>query len=247
MTKDQELANFLTALAAPLVAGEIFDQIPDTVFFLKDRQGRYLAVNNTLVERCGKRNKAELLGRTVVEVFPTALAQGYAAQDRHVLETGRPIMGKLELHLFPNHKAGWCVTTKLPLRNTDGRVIGIAGVSRDVHGAGRGQAVPPALVAVVDYLAENFAEPISVENLAHRAKLSNARFSRLVKRIYQLTPTQLIMQMRLQAATKLLRETAQPIGEIAHACGFYDHATFSRQFRSTTGMTPLSYRDSSRS
>ena len=63
-------ARLLAQLAAPIVTGELFDFVPDTAFFLKDRAGRYIAVNQTLVERCGLRSKADLLGRTVVRYSP---------------------------------------------------------------------------------------------------------------------------------------------------------------------------------
>lgn len=72
----------LAQLAAPLLSGDLFDLLPDTVFFLKDRAGHYIAVNQTLVERCGRRSKTELLGRTVADVFPAGMAESYAEQGK---------------------------------------------------------------------------------------------------------------------------------------------------------------------
>ncbi len=61
-----------TAPPAWAVIEQLFDHVPDTVFFVKDRAGRYLATNQTLVERCGLRTKAELLGQAVTNLLQNA-------------------------------------------------------------------------------------------------------------------------------------------------------------------------------
>lgn len=239
-------ARLLAQLAAPLVTGELFDLVPDTVFFLKDTQGRYIAANQTLVDRCGCHSKADLLGRTVADLFPSELAASYAEQDRLVLATGEPIVNKLELHLYPNRQPGWCLTTKLPLRDKFGRVAGLAGLSRDVGAPAADGAVSGSLVEAIEFLRKNYVEPISPATLAQRAGLSPPKFTRLVKRLLQLTPGQLILQTRLQAAARLLREADDSVADVAAACGFYDHSAFTRHFKAATGLTPLVYRQTAR-
>lgn len=239
-------ARLLAQLAAPLLAGELFDLVPDTVFFLKDRAGRYLAVNQTLVERCGRRSKAELLGRTVTDLFPGELAASYAEQDRQVLESGVPLVSKLELHLYPSRQQGWCLSTKLPVRDRSGRITGLAGLSRDVHAPAAGGAVPAPLVEAVEYLRRNYAEPVTPAALASRTGVKPAQFTRLVKRLLQLTPGQLILQTRLQAAAQQLRDGDDTVATIASACGFYDHSALTRHFKAATGLTPLAYRQAAR-
>ncbi len=54
---------------------QIFYHLPETVFFIKDLHGRYAAVNQSLVERCGLKEKKQLLGKTVSQVFPKELAE----------------------------------------------------------------------------------------------------------------------------------------------------------------------------
>ncbi|HKX62520.1 MAG TPA: PAS domain-containing protein, partial [Verrucomicrobiae bacterium] len=71
---------------------DLFDHVPDIVFFVKDSAGRYLAVNRALAERCGADERQALIGRKVSDVFPPALAARYAAQDAVVLRSGRPIL-----------------------------------------------------------------------------------------------------------------------------------------------------------
>ena len=220
----------------------LFDHLPDTVFFLKDRTGRYVAVNQTLVERCGFPAKSDLIGRHVREIFPAELAERYAAQDASVLRTGRPILDRLELHWYPSRRTGWCLTTKLPWRDADGHLTGLAGVSRDLRAPGDAEIIPPSLVGVLDFLETHYAEEIPLSSLAQRAGLSPVRFARLIKRIFRVPPGLLVTQIRLAAAARLLQETGDSITSIAFACGFCDHSAFTRTFKSAAGVPPTEFR-----
>ena len=228
--------------ASLTVMEQLFDHIPDSVFFLKDTNGRYLAVNQSLVERCGLREKSELVGRHVRDFFPHELAARYAAQDETVLRTGRAIVDRLELHWYARRQSGWCLTTKLPLRDAAGEIIGLAGISRDLRAPGDRESIPASLAGTLEFLEAHYDENISPASLAKRTGLSPIRFARLIKRIFRLTPSQLITQTRLAAASRLLLETRHAVSDIAHACGFYDHSAFSRAFRSATGATPVEFR-----
>jgi PAS domain-containing protein len=70
---------------------KLFDAMTEVAFFVKDRDGRYVAVNNTLARRCGLRNKSDILGKTVMDVHPRPLAAAYEAQDRQVIDMGATI------------------------------------------------------------------------------------------------------------------------------------------------------------
>jgi PAS domain S-box-containing protein len=223
-------------------ATALFDQVPDVVFFAKDHGGRYIAVNQALVERCGLRSKEELLGREVHNIFPPDLAREFSRQDGEVIRTGRAISQKLELHWFPRRRAGWCLTTKLPLRAADGRIVGLAGISRDLRVPGGGLQIPVGLAKALDYLSEHYGESLSPASLAARAGLAPVRCARLIKRLFGVTPGQLITQTRLAASERRLIETPGSVAEIALACGFYDHSAFTRAFKAATGITPTEYR-----
>jgi PAS domain S-box-containing protein len=220
----------------------LFDHLPDVVFFIKDRTGRYLAANRTLAERCGAGSPENLCGSTVAACFPPKLAARYAAQDEQVLRTGRPVIDRLELHWQRRGREGWCLTTKLPLRDDAGHITGLIGVSRDLRAPGDKDGIPASLTAALDWLEEHFSERITPPVLARKAALSPAKFARLIKRIFQLTPLQLITQTRLSAAARMLTESGCSVAEIAIECGFYDHSAFARAFRSATGVTPTEFR-----
>lgn len=229
-------------LAVLTMIEQVFDHVPETVFFIKDRRGLYVAVNQTLVERCGLREKRELLGRHVCAVFPKELAERYANQDETVLRTGHSIIDRLELHWYVRRQSGWCLTTKLPWRDEAGNIAGLVGISRDLRAPGDRETIPKSLAATLEYLETHCADPISPASLARHAGLSPVRFARLIKRIFRMTPHQLITQTRLAAASHLLRETDRSVADIAFDCGFYDHSAFTRAFRSVTDLTPTQFR-----
>jgi AraC-like DNA-binding protein len=83
---------------------------------------------------------------------------------------------------------------------------------------------------------------VSPATLAARSGLSAARFARLTRRLFGLTPSQLIAKTRITAASQLLHETTKSVAEVAHDCGYFDQSAFTRAFRSATGLTPIEYR-----
>lgn len=236
-------ANGKLAVDARLLE-QLFDQTPDIVFFIKDRDGRYVVVNQPLVLRDGLQHKRQLVGRRVDEVYRGEMGRVFVEQDAAVIRTGRPIVDRLELHWRRPHQPCWCLTTKLPLRDAVGAIVGLIGFSRDVRAPLPLGDIPAGLTRALAWLEAHYDESVSPSALARRAGLSAARLARSVKRIFGLTPSQLITRTRLDAASRLLRESADSIAAIAIACGFYDHSAFTRAFRAATGQTPSEFRAS---
>lgn len=221
---------------------QLFDHMADTAFFIKDTAGRYVAVNDSLVERHGLRSKSQLLGQRPCDVCPGDFGRIPAEQDAFVLCTGRPIIERLELQWYIPHKPVWCLTTKLPLHDADGKVTGLIGISKDVRLPIPTKEIPPGVAAALHHLETRFADPLTPAGLAGIAKLPTARFARLTKRIYGISPVQLISKTRIAAASLLLRDTDKHVAEIALECGFYDHSAFTRAFRAVTSVTPTQFR-----
>jgi AraC-like DNA-binding protein len=221
---------------------KLFDQAPDVAFFIKDAAGRYLAVNDSLVERHGLQHKSQVLGKRPCEICPGDFGRIPSAQDAAVLRTGRPILDHLELHWYAPHKPGWCLTTKLPIFDTNGKATGLIGISRDVRAPIEARDIPLEFATALEFFENNLAEEVTPSALARRAKLAPARFARLMKRFFGLTPSQFITKTRIAAASRLLRDTELPVASIALECGFYDHSAFTRMFRAMTGVTPSQFR-----
>ena len=220
----------------------LFDCLPDIVFFVKNSRSQYVVVNQTLVDRCGRRAKGELIGRRADEVFPAPLGRSYRAQDEQVLRSGHPIRNQLELHLYPAGGRGWCLTNKLPLRGRDGRISGLFGVSKDLQAANERSEDFSQVAEAVRHIQTRFDQPLKVKDLARRAGLSAYQFEQRMRRIFQITAGQLIHKLRMEAAVRRLRAGDESIAAIALECGYSDQSAFTRGFRQTVGLSPSEYR-----
>ncbi|MFC5455788.1 helix-turn-helix domain-containing protein [Prosthecobacter fluviatilis] len=220
----------------------LFDALPDVVFFIKDAAGRYARVNQTLAERCAGGDKAKLIGKRPEEVFPEALAASYARQDEAVLKTGKPVEHQLELHIYPGHKAGWCLTTKHALRDAKGLIVGVAGISRDLNAPSDKAGGFAELASALKHMQQHFAESLRIEDIAKKAGLSVYQFEQRVQRLFQMSPLQLLHKLRLDEATRLLRETERTLADIAIETGWCDQSAFTRHFSRYAGMAPGKYR-----
>lgn len=222
---------------------DLYDPVTDVVFFVKDWHGRYVIVNQTLVYRCGLHEKSEVLGHTTCELFDEPLGRRYLDQDREVIDTGCPLIDRLELHPATNQLEQWCLTNKAPIPGPGGEVIGLAGFSRDLETPGIGESrVRPEVATVVSYIQTNYAAELRVERLAEMAGMSTYQLSQRIRAIFGLTPAQLIAKTRIDIASRMLRSEDTPIAEIAQCVGYCDQSAFSRQFKATVGLTPSQYR-----
>ena len=239
MNIDPELGSLIRASS---FTEALFDRIPDVVFFVKDRAGRYIVVNQTLVTRCGSKYKEELLGRTAQEIFPSPLGNRFFEQDLRVVASGVAIAQNLVMHLYPTRLEGWCLTDKTPLTGVSGRIVGIAGTSRDLQPPGSEADYVSELATAMDHIRCNYGSELRVETLAEISSLSIYQLNRRFRAVFGITAIQLITKKRIDAASEMLRKESTPIAEIAHACGYFDQSAFSRVFRRTVGLTPRQYR-----
>lgn len=234
-----ETLEQMLAGVAPLLP--MLDVIPNAVIFIKDPQARYRLANRTLVQRCGLKRLQPLLGKTSAQVFPAQLGPGYTEQDRRVLEQGLVLEDQLELHLYGSREPGWCLTHKQPIYNRFDQIIGLAGISVDLQSASASHPAYQRLAAVDEYIRSHFSGPVSMQELTRIAGISVAQLERYCKRVFHLTPRQMIHKVRLEHAHRLLH-TDLPITDVAMQCGYTDHSAFSRQFKTLTGFTPRQYR-----
>lgn len=223
---------------------KLFDQSPDVAFFIKDLQGKYVAVNQPLVIRHGLERKSQVLGKRPFEICEGEYGRIPSQQDMEVLTTGEPLIDHLEMQLSRPHKAVWCFTTKLPMRDSNDQITGLIGISRDLQAPIEPEQIPSEFADTLQKFESDLQSDVTPSSLATQCNMSSQQFARMTKRVFCLTPTQLITKTRISAASRLLNESTLSVAEIAHRCGFYDHSAFTRSFRKSTGLTPSDFRSS---
>jgi PAS domain S-box-containing protein len=243
MNSDHPLRkSFFESIGGMLPVDRLFDGVPDIVFFVKDARGRYMAVNDTLATRCGLPGKDQAIGRTAEELFPPPLGDAFAEQDRRIIAGGSGIRDHLELHLYPDGRRGWCLTYKEPVSGKDGGVIGICGISRDLHAPGTQDGDFEAMSSALDYIHSHFDEALRLPALAEMAGLSIYQFDQRIRSLFHVTAGQYLVKVRIDAACKRLSGGNDPIANIALDCGYSDQSAFSRQFKQAVGISPMAYR-----
>jgi AraC-like DNA-binding protein len=195
---------------------ELFEQLPGVQFWVKDRTGRYLAMNRACLHDYGFTDFSEARGRRDSEISPAHIAEQFRLDDERVLK-GQRITNRVELVGRFDHTAAWCVTNKVPLRDARGRIAGTAGVARPLGGGPElPQTADMALARAVEHLRRHIAQPVDNAVLARQAGISVRVLERRFREAFQRSPQQY------------------------H--GFCDQSHFGREFRQETGMTPREYR-----
>ena len=238
------ICEVLNGIQPPFTGEAIFDCLSDVVFFIKNQAGEYVVVNSTLVDRCRAGSKNAIVGRTPAEVLSAPYGERHEAQDRLLLESGKPLLGQLELHFFATGALGWCMTHKLPLRNADGDVSGLVGISQDLRVPNASLVEFEQVSAALQYAQNNLADSPSLKHLAAIANMSAYQLDRRMKLVFGLTTGQWLLKQRIDLARQRLRDTEQAIASIALDVGYGDQSAFTRQFRRTTGISPSEYRSS---
>ncbi len=220
----------------------LLDLLPDVAFFMKDRKGRFVMHNRRSCEYCRVSSEAETLGKTDFDFFPEARAKMYVEGDRQVMESGKPILNAIAPAPEEAGSDRLIVYSKVPVKDRRGRIIGIAGIHREIDGLRAPPKIFGRLSHAVSIMHERYADPLSTRELAAIARLSRSQFDRHFRRLFGTTPREYLLRVRVDAACRLLADTDRKTTDIAQEAGFYDHSHFSRTFRRITGTTPGDFR-----
>jgi PAS domain S-box-containing protein len=109
----------------------VLDNVPQRVFW-KDRNSVYLGCNRAFALDYGYEDPGKLVGKTAYETASAATADRYLADDREVMESGRPKLNYEEPQIRPDGSQAWLMTSKVPMYDRDGQVIGVLGTYADI-------------------------------------------------------------------------------------------------------------------
>lgn len=108
------------------------ENVPHRIY-AKDICGRFIFANQAAAQGMGVREPADLIGKTDFDFYPLEAATKYAAEEQKVLVDGQPLLDheeQVDYLLFGQQT--WLMTTKVPLRDTEGCVVGLVGINYDI-------------------------------------------------------------------------------------------------------------------
>ncbi len=109
----------------------LMDNLPDHIYF-KDTASRFLRVNPALATLFGVRNPADVVGKSDADFFSAEHAQEALIVEQTIMRTGQPMLGIEEKETWPDGHESWVLSSKLPLRNPAGNIIGTCGISSNI-------------------------------------------------------------------------------------------------------------------
>ncbi|MDB4265178.1 AraC family transcriptional regulator [bacterium] len=217
----------------------IFEDLPGFIYFVKDRDLRYVSYNQRL---CEIFETQDILGKKDDDFIPPHILDEIRKDDLRILETGDSIINRVELVPRGNGFVDWSTTTKKPLLNQEGSICGIIGVTRPFDQGTASLRKNEELGSALQLLHQHYRENIAIADLAKTANLSLSSFLRKFKACFGMTPKTYLRHLRVQEACHLIVQTTQPFAQISHHCGFADQAHFSREFSRIMKEPPSSYR-----
>jgi AraC-like DNA-binding protein len=226
--------------AAALI--ELFDYLPGVIFYAKDRESRYIAANRAMLVAKELGDPEDLLGRTDRDFHPAVMADAYIAEDRRVMELGRSLTNQVWFVVDRSGRPGWFNSSKVPLHDEAGVVIGIAGVRYAIETPEDREKQFRGLAPVIRHLEENYTSSVPMAEMARLAGISSTHFNRQFTFLFGMSPTRFLHSLRVEKARQLLIHTDRAVGEIAIETGYHDQSHFTRHFRRLSGMTPGQFR-----
>jgi AraC-like DNA-binding protein len=175
--------------------------------------------------RMGYRHESEVLHKLPSEYLPPELALKFCADDQWVLQNGLPRLNMVEMWFDSRGRRDWIVTHKYPLRDLDGKFVGVIGILQNL-----------------DIREKRFAHLGRVGDIARKAGFSERQLQRNFHKVFGQTIQQFIIENRIHAAVAELTGSGLRISEIALKFGFNDQSAFSNCFKRVTGQTPRAYR-----
>jgi PAS domain S-box-containing protein len=176
----------------------LMDSMPDTIYF-KDLQSRFTRVNRAQAEVLGLKSPEDAVGKNDFDFFTSEHAQAASADERKILETGHGMIGKTERIRRADGRYRWVTATKVPLRDPNGKVVGLAGISRDVTDHVTAERLLQVLVDNLPdlvYVKDTLGHYV-IDNATHRKFLGLQNLEQLVgKTAFDLYPKELAEKIR---------------------------------------------------
>jgi len=150
----------------------LLDSLPDRIFF-KDRQSRFTRISKALTDHFKIGHPREAVGKADHDFFTAEHADAALEDEKQIMSTGEPVLGKVERETLPDGSISWALTSKLPLRSRHGQVTGLFGISRDITALKKFEEQLETERNLLRSLIDNLPDYIYVKDTEGRYLLDN--------------------------------------------------------------------------
>lgn len=158
----------------------LLDTVPDSVYF-KDTESRFIRLSRSCAKKFGLNDPADAIGKSDADFFSAEHAKAALADERAIMETGETILAKVELETYAGREETWCSTTKVPLKDKSGNVVGTFGISRDVSEQKRAEQELASERDLLKTIIDNVPDLIYVKDRHGCFLTANAALLRLLQ------------------------------------------------------------------
>jgi AraC-like DNA-binding protein len=218
---------------------ELVNTFTDSFYFAKDMHGRFVYANKLLYDYFDLSSPSDAIGKTDADFFRGDITEHIRRDDISVMN-GAAITNKLELIEDGSGDVLWLITSKIALKNNDGLIVGVEGISRSARHTQANMKPYNVFGECIHYMQKHFKNAIYIDYLAGLACMSVSTFERKFKKQFGYSPKQHIKRLRIQESCRLLR-AGKSIQQAASESGFCDQSYFTREFRAIMGKTPKIY------
>jgi PAS domain S-box-containing protein len=196
----------------------LIDNLPDHIY-VKDRQGRFTIRNRAGALHMGAASVEEVIGKTDFDYYPRELAEQYYAAEQAIIQSGEPLIDHEEPIEDAQGRRGWILTTKMPLRNRQGEIVGLVGIGHDITGLKRAEQELLEREQLLRTLIDSMPDLVYVKDTESRYIVSNMAHAQFMgfaspdeavgKTVFDVYPPDLAPQY--YADDRLVIETGQPV------------------------------------
>ena len=152
----------------------LLDNLPDSIYF-KDVASRFIRISKACAAKFGLTNPDDAVGKTDFDFFGEEHARQAYEDEQQMIRTGEAAMALEEKETYPDGRVTWCSSTKMPLRDRQGRAIGTFGISRDITERKNATLELQKVTRFLDSIVENLPIMLFIKDAVH------LRFERLNK------------------------------------------------------------------